>query len=525
MHKLSSLLWREATSSRIRWGAALATLLLTSFAFSQFDAVAAEKKVVRIAWTSDPTTLDPPFWGTYPDQYLMDTIYPRLAKPVPGKEWKFELDAAKSVDLSDPTQITFELKPGILWTGGYGEVTAEDVKYSIERNLNPDLGSPAADLLDAVKDVEVTGRYSGIIHFKRPAVYVWGSTLTFIYGAIISKRATEEAGGKIPYDSRVSAGAYKIKEHIRGERMVLEKDPNWKGEQGDFDEIVLLPIQDENAALAAFAAGELDWVLLSYQNAATAQAKGIENGTIEIRDSVDPIWLGINELHPGLSDIRVRKAIQKATDVRSVVSAVWGDATKPATGIAAPGMVGYRDIEIPKRDVAGARRLIEAAGADGLTVRMVLLNNGDMVTASQVIQANLAEIGLNIELVPQDEATFYDITAATPKDRELSLQWWTGNVELMYSFDFFVPGQIEEWNWQGFDNQQYMELRKKAGGEPDVAKRGAMYAQMQDVMEKSGDFLFLANPPLGYLYRSSIVPGMLPDGRPVFHAFKLAPSS
>lgn len=521
MRALSSFLQPGGTFPRICWRASLAALVVASFAFIQSDAIAAEKTSIRIAWDGDPTTLDPPFWATAPDQYLFDSIYPRLAKPVPGLEWKYELDAAKSVDMSDPTMIKFELKPGIMWTGGYGELTAEDVKYSIERNLDPDLGSPAADLLDALKEVEVTGKYNGIIHFKYPAVHVWGSTLTYVYGAIVSKKATEEAGGKIPYESRVSSGAYKIKEHIRGERMVLEKDPNWLGQPGDFDEIILLPIEDENARLAAFAAGELDWTELSFQNAEAVKAKGIENGTVVIRSSLDPIWLGINALHPGLSDIRVRRAIQKAIDVPTVVKAVWGDSIKPATGIAAPGMIGYRNIDTPQPDVAAARKLIEEAGADGLTVKLTLPNYDEMVTAAQVIQANLAEIGVNIELVPQDDATFYDIGAATPEDRELTLQWWAGNVELMYSMEFFVPDQV--WNWQGFDSKEYMDLLNQARGEPDETKRVALFDRMHEVMVETGTFLFIANPPQGFLYRNSIEPGMLPDGRPIFHAFKLAP--
>ena len=523
MQKIGLFSWPRATLSRMCWRATLAALVLTSFSVIQSEAIADEKTVVRIAWDSDPTTFDPPFWATYPDQYLIEALYPRLAKPVPGREWQIELDAAKSVDMSDPTKIKFELKPGIMWTGGYGELTAEDVKYSIERNNNPDLASPGAALVEAVKEVEITGKYSGIIHFKYPAVHLWMANFAFTYGAIICKKATEEAGGTVPYDSRVSAGAYKVKEHIRGERMVLERDPNWTGETGDFDEVVLLPIEDENAALAAFAAGELDWVLLSFQNAVAIKAKGVENGIIDIRNSLDPMFLGINALYPGLSDIRVRRAIQKAIDVRMIIDAVWGTAIKPGTGIAAPGMVGYRDIEIPQRDVEGARRLIEEAGADGLTLRMKLPNYDEMVTAAQVMQANLGEISVNLELVPQDDATFYDIGISAAEGRELSFQLWAGNAELMYTLEFFVAGNV--WNWQGFDNQEYVDLMEKARGEPDEAKRAEMYVRMQEVMEESGTFLFVANPPIGYLYRSSIEPGMLPDGRPIFHAFKLAPPS
>ena len=93
----------------------------------------------------------------------------------------------------------------------------------------------------------------------------------------------------------------------------------------------------------------------------------------------------------------------------------------------------------------------------------------------------------------------------------------------MYSMEFFVPGQV--WNWQGFDSKEYMDLLNKARGEPDETKRAGLLYRMQEVMVETGTFVFVANPPAGFLYRNSIEPGMLPDGRPIFHAFKLAPAN
>ncbi|MGB5837535.1 MAG: ABC transporter substrate-binding protein, partial [Albidovulum sp.] len=116
---------------------------------------------LRIAVPSDPGYLDPAYWGSTVDQFLIDNLYPRLAKYVPGDEWKVELDAASSVDLSDPQNIKFELKPGIMWTGGYGELTAEDVEYSFERHLDADLESGVAAEFELLQDVEVTGTYTG----------------------------------------------------------------------------------------------------------------------------------------------------------------------------------------------------------------------------------------------------------------------------------------------------------------------------------------------------------------------------
>lgn len=221
---------------------------------------------IRIAVPSDPGYLDPAYWGSTIDQFLIDNLYPRLAKQAPGTEWKVELDAAKSIDMSDPMQIAFELQPGIIWSGGYGELTAEDVKFSFERHLDPEMESGVAPEFAPMKEVEITGKYTGIIHLHQPASTLWSSTLVFTSGAIISKAAVEAAGGWFEAAPTATAGAYQIKSFEPGQSLVLEKDPNWTGEQGDYDEIILIPIGDENAAELAFAAGEIDWLRTSAAN-------------------------------------------------------------------------------------------------------------------------------------------------------------------------------------------------------------------------------------------------------------------
>ncbi len=59
----------------------------------------------------------------------MNCIYSKLIHYVPGREWETELEAAEELEQVDDTHIRFKLKPGIMFTGGYGEMTAEDVKF------------------------------------------------------------------------------------------------------------------------------------------------------------------------------------------------------------------------------------------------------------------------------------------------------------------------------------------------------------------------------------------------------------
>lgn len=473
---------------------------------------------LRIAVAADPGYLDPAYWGSSSEQLLIDNLYPRLAKYAAGDSWKAELDAAQSVDLSDPQHISFELKPGIMWSGGYGELTAEDVEYSFERHLDPDLESGVSAEFSLLKDVEVTGKYTGIIHLSAPSPAFWSATLSYTSGAIISKAAAEASEGYFEATPVATAGPYRFKSHEPGQPFMLEKDPDWSGAAAEFEEVAIIAIADDNAARVAFDAGEIDYTYaasaLEYDNWSKS------SGNTELRSSLDPLWMGISETYEGLSDIRVRQAIQKAVDVPTILAAISNGWADHATGIVAPGLLGYRDAAPKQRDLEGARALIAEAGAEGTVLRLDFVNTANRATIAQIVQANLAEIGLIVELNGQDEGTFWSVDEARAADLQLHVKSWTGNPDGIYTMQYFTSDQVGVWNWEGLSNPDYDALVERARRSTDDAERGRLYTQMQEMMEKSGNFLFLTNEPLTILWNDKIVPATLPDGRPVFAGFK-----
>ncbi len=485
-------------------------------------APAAQADTLTIAVPSDPGYLDPAYWGSTVDQFLIDNLYPRLAKYAPGDDWVVELDAAKSVDLSDPMKIGFELKPGIIWTGGYGELTAADVEYSFERHIDPDLESGAATEFQYLKDVEVTGTYTGIIHLTEPNAPFWDATLTFTSGAIISKAAADEAGGWFEATPVATAGPYMFKEFEPGNKLVLQRNPDWIGETGDFDEIVLLPIGDENASELAFAAGEIDYTRTSASNYDTLVANPLAGGVVKLGQTLDPLFLGITQTNDLLSDIRVRRAIQLALDVPTILAATTGGHGIPATGFVPAGFPGHRDEVTLTRDVDQARALLAEAGVDGLVVRLDYANYTIRDTAAQIMQANLAEVGIALELNGQDEGTFWSVDEIRAADLQLHLKAWTGNPEGYYTLQYFVEDQIGYWNWEGYASAEYDALLAEVRAATDAAARGEIYEKLQTLLEDSGTMVFVSQEPTVILHRDTIIPGILPDGRPVFHAFKKA---
>ncbi|MGB7285523.1 MAG: ABC transporter substrate-binding protein, partial [Salaquimonas sp.] len=193
-----------------------------------------------------------------------------------------------------------------------------------------------------------------------------------------------------------------------------------------------------------------------------------------------------------------------------------------ATGFVAKGLVGYRDVKPMARDVAKARELLAEAGAEGLVVRLDYVNNTQRDTAAQLMQANLAEAGITLELNGLDEGAFWSVDEARAADLQLHLKAWTGNPDGFYTMQYFVEDQIGAWNWEGFANKEYEAMLSEARILVDDDARGDVYKKMQSMLEESGDFVFVSQETIGLLYRDTLIPGILPDGRPVFHAFRKA---
>jgi len=485
-------------------------------------APAAQAAELKARLQSDIGILDPAFWQSAAEQQVIDAIFPKLIDFKSSTDWEWELSAAESIEQVDDLTISFTLKPGLMWTGDYGEVTAEDVKFSFERFVDPALDAPNKGDWIALKEVEVTGKYSGVIHLKEPFAPIWWSTLPYTSGAILSKAAVEKAGGKITTDPGATSGPYKIAEWHPKQKLVLAAHDGWNGEAPGYDSVTLVPINDEKTAEIAFSAGEVDFAEIAISSVPVLQSDPPEGAKLEVRPTADYFWLGLNVANPKFADIRVRQAIMKAIDVEAILDGAFFGAAPRATGMVAPGLLGYRDITPPARDVEGARKLLDEAGASGLSVELEVQNITDGVTAAQIIHANLAEVGIELQINTHDPGGFWNLGEEKGEALELTLKSYVNPPDASWGTQWFLAEQKGIWNWEYLDDPEFEELHKKALGETDFDKRAAMYVRMQEIMDESGGYLWITYPPSAVVYRDSVIPGMFPNGRMKLSAFKPA---
>ena len=253
--------------------------------------------------------------------------------------------------------------------------------------------------------------------------------------------------------------------------------------------------------------------LRSIKNALPAGAALIE------APSTTYTWLTVNQNAEPLKDLRVRQAIQYAYDSDAVLEGAYDGAVGRSAGVIQPTspFARARNI-IDKRDVAKARELLKEAGAENLTLTLIALNDSTSQTVAQIIQASLAEAGITINIQSTDEAAYWSVGDKTAGDGyksiELVLMSFAGGIEPTENLVWFLPDQIGVYNWSFFDSAEYADLYHKVQLETDDAKRKEMFNRMEDLMEESGDFVFICFTPYIALHKADLKPVILADGHP-----------
>ncbi len=472
--------------------------------------------------------LDPAHRKAQAEGDILRCVFPRLIEWRTGDEWGWRLGAAEAIEQDGPTRVRFTLRPGILFTGGFGEMTADDVKFSYERIADPAQRSEYRDDFAALDRVDVLDRYAGVIVLKEPFAPLWTSTLPSASGCILSRKAVEQAGGRFTTAPPATAGPYVIEEWRPKQRLTLVRNPDWNGPPGGFDEIRILPIEDEKAAEIAFEAGELDYTAISVSSIPgyrAGQAPGVQ---LVEKPSLDYVWLGINVEAPPFDDPRVRRAVQRAIDVDQVLEAAYFGVARRATGIIAPGLIGHRR-EAAGRPAAGSRRGQGAARRGGARRRLRLhardrgqgrapaRRPGDPGATSPRSGSRCG----STSTIPAASGR----SAARPTASAGARSSWSCRSTACSPIPpSRPPGSRPSRSGSGTGSASRARSSARCTGqamvETDPARRDRMYRRMQDLMEESGAYVFLTHEVNAAVCRDAVAPALLPDATPVLPEFR-----
>ncbi|MFZ1727468.1 MAG: ABC transporter substrate-binding protein [Albidovulum sp.] len=453
---------------------------------------------IVITYKDDVATLDPAIGYDWQNWSMIKSLYDSLMDYVPGTT-TLRPGLAESYDISpDGLVYTFHLRPGVKFHNGR-EMTAEDVKYSLDRVTNPATQSPGAGFFASIAGFDAAGDagLSGVtvvdpltvqITLSRPdATFLHVMAINF--SSVVPKEAVEEFGadfGKHP----VGTGAYKMTEWTLGQRLVFEKNPDfWMPGVPYLDQIVFEVGQEPVVALLRLQNGEVDVpgdgippAKFTEVMADPAQAARVVQG-----GQLHTGYITLNVTIPPFDNPDVRKAVNMAINKDRVVQIINGRAV-PANQPLPPSMPGYTEGYAGYAyDVEGAKALLAGAGlADGFETDLYAMNTDPNPRIAQAIQQDLAAIGIKANIQSLAQANVIEAGGAGTAP-----MIWSGGMAWIADFpdpsNFYGPilgcSGAEEggWNWSKYCNADLDAMAVAADSMFDPAKSAERLALWSDV--------------------------------------------
>lgn len=388
--------------------AIVATFLATSTLALPIAAVGQELKMAVAAQSAGQ--LDPHVSTRTEDKIVFAMMFNGLVRFKPGSMSSnaIEPDLAESWETSaDGLVWTFTLRRGVQFHGDYGTLTAKDVVYSLNRAADPNRSGVASDYT-AFKSVEAIDDYTVRITLSEGIPSLLGVVANYHGGNIVSARAAEELGENFATNP-IGTGPFAFAELAEGQftRLVAHK-AYFRGSPR-IDGIIIRYISATSARDLALRTGELDMAEGFRENRWVKAMTSAGNGTVDVFEPGELRTLHINTTAKPFDDIRVRQAVAHAIN-RAELVAFAGDLVARQNESPVPdGYIGHEpNIDFLPYDPERARKLLAEAGyPDGVTVPVAITERQSLFGPMQVIQAQLAKVGIHLKLDVMEHSSWH----------------------------------------------------------------------------------------------------------------------
>jgi peptide/nickel transport system substrate-binding protein len=391
-------------------GSRLAALTAAALLLAAGSAAAQEKVLQISAGGSDISTLDAHRASATTDKALVGWMYNGLVRFPPGSAdpKDIEADLAERWESSpDSKTWTFFLRKGVKFHGNRGELTADDVVYSLMRSADPKRSSFSADFagIDSVTKVDDT---TVRVALKYADPNFLGRVTNYHGGNIVSKKAGEELGDKFGANP-VGTGPFAFVESVTQQYVKLAAHDGYFRGRPKIDTIMYRMIPSDSARELAFTSGELDVMYAKREQRWVDAARKRGNMSVDIFRPGEFRTLHINRTIPPLDDVRVRQALAAAINVDDLVRYVGRDVGPKGCSVVPPGYLGEDcSTGAYKFDPARTKALLAEAGhANGLTLKVTASNISSQLPIMEIVQAQLAKVGIKLELNVVDHPTYH----------------------------------------------------------------------------------------------------------------------
>jgi peptide/nickel transport system substrate-binding protein len=518
---------------------------------------------IVIAERTPPTTFNPVLAADASTQAVVDRLFADLIH-INRRTLKTEPALASSWSVSkDGLEYTLNLRPDLKFSDGH-PFTADDVVFSFKVYLDESMHASQRDLLFVGgKPIEVTSKDDHTVVVRLAEPYAVADRL-FDGFAMLPRHLLADAFAKgtlarswgidAAPQSIVGMGPFRLREHVPGQRVVLERNPYFwrKGDDGTsmpyLDRLVFITVPSSDAEFLRFKAGDIDIMSRMSAEQFTALSSTTGYQTIDAGPSLEYnfLFFNLNDVNaaslPALAKKQrwfrldaFRHAISAAIDRKALVSLVYRGRGQPLWGPVTRGNAAWYNSALPRleRSLDRARSLLKEAGfswrddgaladRDGTTVEFSILVQATSVPRGQmatIIQNDLTQLGIRVTIVPLDSRAVLDRVQNT-RDYEACILGLGGrdadpNTDMSV---WLSSGEHHFWNpsaakpattWE----RQIDSLMRQQISARSFNERKQLFDRVQALIAEHEPMIFLASPDILAGARAGLAnfkPGLLP---------------
>ncbi len=484
----------------------IALFLTAVLILSSVSALGTQEMVLRFGTEAEPIGFDPHTTPQHASIRIENQLYDTLVDL--DEELNVIPCLAETWEQPDDVTYIFHLRKGVQFHSGR-EMKAEDVKYSFERILDPNLGALGnsasyagpIDKVEAVDDYTVKMTLKGI---NAPFL----ASMSSIYCAIVDKDVVEKNNGSLQHVDG-GTGPFTLGEWVPDNSVTVHRFVPYWMEGYKLDRVEFYVISDSSARMSALRTGEVD--LIVGDSAMLALAENAQNVDVYKVRTRNYVTLCLNMNKPEFKDIRVRQAISLAMNRQEIIDLAYNGEAEISGFI--PASMGFWAVDVAnhplyQHDIEKAKTLMKEAGYEkGFTAVCTVGLYDTIRNSGTVIQQQLAAIGITLEIQNKENAQYVD-------------DWKAHNFEMMVcqngagtdpnrgvAFFFSTKGAA---NIAEYSNARVDELCVLGAGTTDVEQRKVYYAEaINIILEECPNVTFAS--PYDYYYASAGLKNYAPN--------------
>ncbi|MFW6134719.1 MAG: peptide-binding protein [Elusimicrobiota bacterium] len=425
------------------------------------------------------------------------------------KNLKLTGDLAESWEISDDKlKIIFHLRENVLWHDGR-EFDSSDVKYTYQVLTDTGTKTPYSSNFDLVKKLTAPGKYTVVVEYTKPyspALESWGMGIIpeHIY------RGTDVNNN--PHNRKpIGTGPYRFVNWRSDDQIVLQAFEDYFEGKPGIQKVVYKIIPDISVQFMELKKETVDWMSPTPDQWIKETSKGrfLEKFNRYSFPAFQYTYMGYNLKNSLFSDVRVRKAINYALDKEKIIDSVLQGLGNIATGPYPPNSWAYNPkVKDYGHNPKKAKNLLKQAGwevnsdtgkleKNGREFSFTLMTNQGNSTrklTSEIIQAQLREIGMNVDLRIQEWSSFIHQYIDKKQFDAVVLGWSLSVDPDQYSIWHSSMKKEGQYNFVGYSNQKVDQLLEKGRTIFDTGERKRIYQQVHRIIHDDQPYMFLYVP-------------------------------